>query len=67
MTMPIHLPRTPAGVERDDVIQGRIYYTRMLLKEYGHACALAMLTYQSKPTARDVDLDALKRMFGMTI
>lgn len=62
----IHLPPIPPAISSDYTEWGQYYYTRKQLQEYGHACALAMLIDQAKPKSLDVDLDSLKRMFGIT-
>jgi len=66
--MTIHLPTIPKGIERDQTEHGRLYYSRKQLQEYGHACALAMVLKEAKTQkTRDINLDDLRRMFGMTV
>lgn len=67
MTVPIHLPSLPAGIERDNTVQGRIYYTRAQMTAYGHACATAVLLGQTKPYQQDnTTVEDLRKMFGIS-
>lgn len=67
MTTPL-----PKGIERDDTVHGRLYYTRAQMLAYGLDCVDAAVRQiqaarqpESKPGARSAAVDDLLSKMGM--
>lgn len=64
------LPPMPKGVEKDDAVHGRIYYTRLQMISYGQQCVDLALSaiYESEEQRTDgkSSVEELFNIFGMT-